>query len=219
MKSIHHAKISIFLTVTAVIAFTNAFQQQHHVALGKYSTLHQRGTSEHSHYAISSPTLDNRISPIMGDYNDQDDATPSSELSPSTPSSTTHRTPSTMTYLEACRTLTTSILSRIGHVVVSDTMLSPRKHLSQMLLIVVTQVVLQDVQWRMLRLAALLTIKLPVYAIAKHKRMRLANRRHTAVSITDLPSREEHETQNTTLRQLAFSELGQYLLGTYCLEW
>ena len=125
-----------------------------------------------------------------------------------------------MTYLEACRTLTASILSRIGQMVVSDTMLSPRKHLSQMLLIVVTQVVLQDIQWRMLRLTALLTIKLPVYAVAKHKRMMRNNNVHdSAVSITDMPSLEEHAHQHTTLRQLVFSELGHFLLGTYCLEW
>jgi hypothetical protein len=202
MKSTNHVKCSLFIIMTALVAVSEAFQlPQQHVTT-------RRDTS--SCYAISSKTLDNRISPIMDPpYNHDGSTAVTPSIASTTSNITPHFTPrqSSMTYFEACTTLTTSVLSRIASTLLSSAVLSPRRRLSQILLLAVTQVMLQDIQWRMLRLAALLAIKVPVYL---HHRLQ----RDLRASLEEMQA-----NNNNTCRQLAFTELGHYLLGTYCLEW
>jgi hypothetical protein len=106
-------------------------------------------------------------------------------------------------------------------------LVSPRKQVSQIGLMVVTQIILQDIHWTFLRLMLLLSIKLPIYCVSKRQRLQLQqglveSTCHTPATATHIRCREtqdEKEKDHKLMLHLIFTELGQFLLGSYCLEW
>ncbi|KAG7370867.1 hypothetical protein IV203_019437 [Nitzschia inconspicua] len=106
-------------------------------------------------------------------------------------------------------------------------LVSPRQQLSQIGFAVLTQIVLQDVHWKIVRLMLLMTIKLPIYCVSKRQRLRRQRVRLEASYQASPAPRGEGtlcekvmtSREQESMRDIVLEELGHFLLGTYCLEW